>query len=500
MAHWFTHRTAHAPAQPAPPVSPGVRNVDHKQLLRLLNFVQGAVYLPGDAGYPDAARQFDSQFLRRPIAVVVCADVADVQACLLWCHQLGVTPTFRSGGHSTAGYSVLDNTLTVDLSLLNRIEIDPDARIAHVQPGVNFDQLNAALDQHQLHVPGGGCGSVCVAGYMQGGGYGFTSRSFGMNCDNVREIEFLTREGSRQIANATSNPELFWAIRGGTGGNFGVVTRITYDLVPLGTIWGFGLRWDLDHAAKAMQAMQAGYMRAGPASIGYMTFIIGRRDQGTGDYKTALFMRGMCVEGAAKGRSLLEPLLQTGAAYEIDTEGSYSYLNGFLLADLEPTDLGIIQELKVSNYVAKKLAAADWAEVVDCFRKAPGFAAAHANTLTLEPYGGRIAETSARTDNAFMHREVDMNFAIDSFFGTNDERPAAQAWLQRFTDFLRGPLGRSNGEVYQNYPEPDLTNWREAYFGKNFDRLLKLKQEVDPPGKDYPKGFFTFPQSIFPKE
>jgi hypothetical protein len=154
----------------------------------------------------------------------------------------------------------------------------------------------------------------------------------------------------------------------------------------------------------------------------------------------------------------------------------------------------------VSNYVARKLAVADWAEVVDYFLKAPSFPAAHANTLTLEPYGGRIAETSARTDNAFMHRDVDMNFAIDSFFGTEEQRPAAQAWLQRYTDFLRGPLGRSNGEVYQNYPEPDLINWREAYFGKNFDRLLKLKQKVDPPSEVFPKGFFTFPQSIFPKE
>lgn len=499
MAHWFTNHTSRAQAAPAPVAAAGIAGVDHKQLLRLMASVKGAFYLPGDAGYPTAARQANPMFVRTPIAVVRCMSVADVQACIRWCNELGVSATFRSSGHSTAGYSVLDQTLTVDLSGLNEIVIDPAGLTASVQSGVNFDQFNAALDKHKLHVPGGGCGSVCVAGYMQGGGYGFTSRCFGMNCDSVSEIEFLTRDGDVQTADVAQNTDLFWAFRGGTGGNFGVITKITYALYPLGKIWGFGLTWDLDKAPDALRVMQAGFMRGGPDSIGYMTFIMARQDRKTGAFKVALFMRGVCIEGQEAGRKLLATLVKAGGVYDLDREGTYAFLNGFLLADLEPKDLGAIYELKVSNYIAKPLAVTDWQEVVKIFSKSPGFKAGHANTLVLEPYGGKIAEKSPRTDNAFIHRDVDMNFVIDSFYGPPDEKPAAEVWLKLFADFLRGPNGRSNRQVYQNYPEADLVDWREAYFAGAFARLLQIKGDVDPGTAIYPNGFFSYPQSIKPQ-
>lgn len=497
MAHWFRYRTTHGISPSVPPKGPQVANVDHKALLRLMNAVSGPFYMPGDAGYPSATAQSDPLYVRRPIAVVMCRSVSDVQACVLWCNETGVSASFRSGGHSTAGYSVLDGTLTVDLSLMNAISVRPAARTATVEAGVNFERLNTELDKFNLHVPGGGCGTVCVAGYMQGGGYGFTSRCFGMNCDHVSEVEFVASSGDVQIANAKTNPDLFWAFRGGSGGNFGVVTRITYMLHPLGGIWGFGLTWPLDKAEAALSVMQAEYMRGGPEEIGYMAFVMPRLDPKTKQYKLGLFMRGVCIVGRDKGKALLASLEKTGGTYDLDKMESYAFLNGFLLADLEP-NIDNIYELKASNYIAKPLYPADWAEVVDIMRNAPKTLAANANTLVLEPYGGKIDDVNARTDNAFIHRNVDMNMVIDSFFGPAVEEPDAQAWLQRFRDFLRGPLGRSNGQVYQNYPEADLSGWAEAYFADALPRLKRIKCEADKPTAAYPKGFFSYPQSIVP--
>jgi len=497
MAHWFSNRTSHAAAIPATP-GPNVSKVDHKALLQLMEAVSGAFYLPCDAGYATAAQQQDPLFQRRPVAVAMCRTVADVQACIRWCNLYGVSATFRSGGHSTAGFSVLDDRLTVDLSGLNAIHVDSTARTVEVGPGVNFAALNAALDNYKLHVPGGGCGTVCVAGYMQGGGYGFTSRCFGMNCDNVREIEFVTREGERQTANASQNTDLFWAFRGGSGGNFGVVTKIVYDLVPLGDIWGFGLVWDLDKAPAALSVMQAQFMRGGPQEIGYMVFIM-PRDKTGGGTVPKLMMRGVCIKGEAEGRKLLANLEKTGGSYELSKTGSYAFLNGFLIADLEPKGLDTIMEMKVSNYISRKLLPAEWTQVTSIFEKAPKIEAARAETLVLEPYGGRISEASARTDNAFIHRDVDMNFVVDSFYGSADEKPLAQQWLDLYRDFLRGPTGVSNGQVYQNYPEATLPDWAKAYFGAALPRLRRIRWDVDAPTAAYPEGFFSYPQSIPPQ-
>jgi hypothetical protein len=456
----------------------------------------GRLVLPGDTGYPDATRQANPLFTRKPFAIAFCEHETDVRTCILWARRLGLTLTARSGGHSTAGYSVADGTLTVDLSGLDCVAVDPERMVARVGPGTDFGRLNHILDQHGLHVPGGACEQVCVAGFSQGGGFGFTSRAFGMNCDNVREVVLLDCEGRRLRANARENADLFWAVRGGTGGNFGVVVEIAYQLHPLASAWGFKLRWDLDHAPAAMAMMQAQYMRGGaPASIGYMTFVIGTKGP------PALYMRGMCTSGRDTGLAALAPLQATpGAMLEDEKTAPYGVLNIWLTDDLAPKNLAVARELKVSNYIDRPLGEAGWQRVLEPFRALPGFPAASANTLTLEPYGGVIASGGAQAHNAFIHRGVDMDFAIDSFYGNLGEAPAAAAWMQIYTDFLRtGPSPVGNGHVYQNYPEAGLDDYASAYFGSAYQRLREIKTRYDPPQlPHYPSGFFHFPQSVTP--
>jgi hypothetical protein len=179
----------------------------------------------------------------------------------------------------------------------------------------------------------------------------------------------------------------------------------------------------------------------------------------------------------------------------------YAELNSWLLQDLAPQDLGNINEVKVSNYIAQSLGLDGWKNVIEIYRAEPSFPAAKANTFSLEPYGGAI--TDGRPDininNAFIHRQVDTDFVIDSFYGTGSgEQQKAEEWRDRFATFLRGPNGFSNGQVYQNYPEPDLKDWEQAYFAEALPRLREVKRQVDPPSTQYPEGFFHFPQSIRP--
>lgn len=473
-----------------------IEGVAPKDLEALEAALLGRLVLPGDAGYPDAARQANPIFARTPFAIAFCEHEADVRTCILWTHRLGLGLTIRSGGHSTAGYSVADRTLTVDVTGLACVAVDPERLLARVGPGTTFGRLNHLLDHYGLHVPGGACEQVCVGGFTQGGGFGFTSRAYGMNCDNVVEVALLDRQGQRLRASERENPDLFWALRGGTGGNFGAVVEIAYRLHRLESAWGFKLRWSLDDAPAALATMQERYMRGGaPGALGYMVFVIGTKGP------PALYMRGLCVTGRDDGLAALDALRNTpGAVLEDERTARYGELNVWLIEDLAPKDLATAGELKVSNYIERPLGAEGWRRALAPFRRLPGFAAASANTLTLEPYGGAIADRGPRTDNAFVHRDVDMDFAVDSFFAGESEAPAAAAWLREFAGLLRAePAPVGNGHVYQNYPEAGLADYPTAYFGAAYHRLREVKTRYDPPDPPhYPRGFFHFPQSIEP--
>ena len=135
----------------------------------------------------------------------------------------------RSGGHSSAGYSVNDE-MVVDLSAMSYVHIDEARQMAAAGSATNFGVFNAELEVCDLHVPGGGCETVGLAGYMQGGGYGFTSLMYGMNCDNVIGVRIALADGRVVHANEIEHEDLFWAVRGGTGNNFGVLLEIDYRL------------------------------------------------------------------------------------------------------------------------------------------------------------------------------------------------------------------------------------------------------------------------------
>ena len=221
-----------------------------------------------------------------------------------------VPVTCRSGGHNTAGYSVLTGGIVIDMSLFHSIRIDPVSRTATVGPAVPFQKLNKALDEYGLHVPGGECEDVNIAGYMQGGGYGFTSRQFGMNCDNVLQFTMMTYDSTGPhvvVASPVRNPGLFWAVRGGTGNNFGVLLEVTYQLYPLGQLWGFGIKWvDLADAPAALLAMQDGYMKYGASpALGHLPVIMVQK----GDTEASLGTYGLFNGTREEGMAAIQPLL-----------------------------------------------------------------------------------------------------------------------------------------------------------------------------------------------
>jgi FAD/FMN-containing dehydrogenase len=447
---------------------------------------QGHIELPGMPGY-DADRQGNPLYPACPKLIAYCASAQDIALALQMAREHGWAgmTTCRSGGHSTAGFSVNDG-MVIDVSLMDDVVIDPDSNRMTVGSGANWGRINAKLDLYQKHVPGGGCPEVGVAGYMQGGGYGFTSREYGMNSDSVVEATVMLADGSIVVANPKRNAPLFWAIRGGTGNQFGVLLEIKYRLNDLYELWGFGIEWSLSDAAAALDEMQTHYMKTGaPAALGYQTVFA--TVQPTDTPRKVVVMLGMFHGTRQDGLRALESLLATpGAKLVEDVIGTYAQLNASLLNILTQPKDGLF-ELKRSGYIGRPLGLAGWQAVVDAFATTPN----QFNLVGLEIYGGAINAYPPQ-ESAFIHRDVYMDFFVDSFFDpTGTIVPTTQDQAGRWlATVMKSAEPCMNGHVYQDYPERDLPNYRWAYWGDAFPSLLQVKQAYDP------TSFFRYGQSI----
>jgi FAD/FMN-containing dehydrogenase len=459
-----------------------VLGVSRDELAQLEHALVGRIVLPGMPDYP-AARQGQGlqPYSPQPAIIVYCAVFGDVRLCLEWARAHDWWVTCRSGGHSTAGFSV-NSGMVIDLSGLSYVVVDPVLKQARAGAGTLFQVLNATLDLYGLHVPGGECSSVAVGGYMQGGGYGFTSRIFGMNCDNVLAITVMLADGRLVTADQVRNADLFWAVRGGTGNNFGVLLEVTYRLEAVHDLYGFVLTWPVDRAAEALCLIQESYSKGDVATR------LGHQDVfSTLAEGAVLAMVGMYDGSDAEGRACIDPLLKTGnPTLRMAKRDTYINLNSGLVQVFPGVPFQNVFEMKNGGYIAKPLAAADWQKIVDQYCRTPN----PYNIAYMEVYGSAIGHPAPA--NAFIHRDVYMDFYIDSFWQPNtqftDEK-ASRQWIDGFMDVLAPYV---NGHKYQNYPVRDLPDYRWVYWGDAFPSLLWVKQKYDP------TNFFCFEQSISP--
>lgn len=199
--------------------------------------MRGRVVLAGDADMAKANRTIYGGFGLEPAAVAYAQDAADVVAAIRFARDNGLEIAVRSGGHSPAGHSLTHGGLVLDVSEMNSMDIDLNARTATVGPGRKAGPYGAEAAEHGLVTPFGDTGSVAVSGITLAGGAGFLARSHGLAIDSLVEAHVVTASGETVVASDTENPDLFWAIRGG-GGNFGVVTQLTFRLHELAQVTG----------------------------------------------------------------------------------------------------------------------------------------------------------------------------------------------------------------------------------------------------------------------
>jgi FAD/FMN-containing dehydrogenase len=211
--------------------------VDDTLVRDLIGRVSGPVLVPHHAGYDEARAVHNSLIDRRPALIVRCRTTADVVAALALARRAGLEVSVRGGGHNVAGRAVTEGGVMVDLAEMKAIAVDPERGTATAQGGLRWGELNAAAAAHGLAVTGGVVSTTGIAGYTLGGGLGWLMAKHGLAADNLLAVELVTAAGEVLHVDASSHPDLFWALRGG-GGNFGVVTSFTYRLHPIGMVTG----------------------------------------------------------------------------------------------------------------------------------------------------------------------------------------------------------------------------------------------------------------------
>ncbi|NJB85352.1 FAD/FMN-containing dehydrogenase [Lewinella marina] len=422
-----------------------------------------------------------------PKVVVYAAHEPDIWHCLHFARSHDLTTVVRAGGHSMAGYSVCEG-LVIDVSGLNRVTVDTESSTAVVQAGTKIYELEAALEAEGFHVPGGGCPTVAVAGYMMGGGYGFTSRYFGLNCDNVLSARVMLADGTIVRASAEENGDLFWALRGGGGGNFGVLLDITYRVHGLGKLHGLRLEWSLQRtmqrreAAAALFLIQERFLPSHAYPQLGMQLLIQTDPDGGGKKLIA------CLTWVGQRSGLDEavaPLLALpGTNVTLSLHAGYSEVNARLLSKMEAIPPGI-RAYCCSHYVDQALDLPQMEALLDFYVASVPNAFA---IVAMECYGGKI-NTVPSDATAFYHREALFDIFAFGFFTDEPEEQQSLAhnWIAQLNDFLQ-PIG--NGHAYQNYPSRELPNHAWAYWGPNYPQLQRIKRKYDP------DQFFRYGQAI----
>jgi FAD/FMN-containing dehydrogenase len=218
--------------------------------------LDGALLRPDDEGYAESVALWNGMITKRPALVVRAGSKADAARTVAFVAAHGVEFSIRGGGHNIAGLALTDGGLTLDMSGLRAVDVDPDAGLARVAAGCTLGDVDRATQEHGMATTLGFVSGTGVAGLTVGGGFGYLTRRFGWTVDDLEEVEIVTADGATRTASRTAEPELFWAIRGG-GGNFGVVTEFTYRLHPVGPqMTGGIIAWPASEAERVLETFR----------------------------------------------------------------------------------------------------------------------------------------------------------------------------------------------------------------------------------------------------
>jgi hypothetical protein len=439
--------------------------------------LSGPVLAAGDPGYDDARRVHNGLVDKRPAVIARCLHTADVADAVNFGRNEGAEISVRGGGHNVAGKAVTEGGLMIDLSLMKGIHVDPSRSTARVQPGVTVGELDRGTAAFGLATPSGVVSSTGIAGLTLGGGIAWLMGKHGMAVDNLRSAEVVLASGDVVTAGEDTDPDLFWALRGG-GGNFGVVTSFEYRTHPLASVLGGPVLHPLAAAPQLFSfyrefaadlpdelSTQAVFLHAPDGSGAKLCGIAvchagDERDRAEADVRPLRRFGSPAVDMIER---MPYPAVNKGVDW-LSPKGSLRYWQSAFFSELSDPAVEVM---------------------TGAFDQAPSQLCA----LVVEDFHGAVTRV-APTATAYPHREPGYNFFLISQWTEPAETDKCIAWARETFDALSPYMA---DRCYTNYlSAEDYDRVRHAY-GPNYNRLVELKRRYDP------DNLFRLNQNIDPE-
>jgi FAD/FMN-containing dehydrogenase len=434
--------------------------------------LRGTLLLPGDPGYEDARCVWNAMIDRRPALVVRCLGAADVVASVNFARQRGLTLSIKGGGHNISGLAVCDGGLMLDMSLMRGVMVDPTTGIARAQAGCLLGDVDRETQLHGLATVLGFVSNTGIAGLTLGGGFGYLTRRFGWTCDNVRSMQLVTADGGIVRANEDEHDDLFWGLRGG-GGNFGVVTDFEYKLHAVGPeIMAGAIAWPAEAAHDVLEMYRsiteqappeltcAVVLRRAPPAAWLQENVHGK----------PIIMLVVCHSGTAEqAERAVGPIKAFGRPVgDIVQRRSYTSQQSLLDAT-QPKGRRYYWKSEYLPALQPDL----FAKLIEHLET---MLSPH-SAIILFPVDGAVAgfpedHSAAGNRDARVVLNIQASWEMAEHDDANLEWARA-AWLdmRRF----------STGGTYVNFLTEEEGNARiRAAYGKNYERLVKIKAKWDP--------------------
>lgn len=444
---------------------------------------RGNILQPSDAGYDEARKIWNAMIDRRPALIARCTSPEDIIQAVTFAHKHNLLVSVRGGGHNIAGNAVCENGLMIDLSLMNNVRIDADARLAVVEPGCTLAEFDAAAQAHGLATPLGINSTTGVAGLTLGGGFGWLSRKFGMTIDNLLSVDVVTATGKQVHASESENSDLFWGVRGG-GGNFGIVTNFVFHLHPVGPDLLSGLIVFPFSQAKSVITQFARFTEKMPEELN--VWMVTRKapplpflpENIHGKEIVAL---ALCYAGEpAEGKKLIDPLRGFGTVLgeHIGVQPYTAWQQAF-----DPLlTAGARNYWKSHNFTQLSDGA------IDTIVEYAGMLPSPQTEIFVGTIGGKTARVAPEA-MAYSSRDATYVMNVHCRWEQTDDDKRCISWARDF--FARSQPYASSG-AYINFLTEEESGRIEFAYGATYRRLVELKRKYDP------SNFFRMNQNIKP--
>jgi hypothetical protein len=431
-------------------------HLDGAAIHKLASEITGHIITPEASDYESSRLVFNRAFDLRPALIVLCATSSDVARALDFARSNNLRLAVRAGGHSRLGYGMCDGGVVIDLSGMKRVEVDPGKRVARAEAGALVRDLDEATQRFALATTSGGCPTVGIAGLTLGGGEGRLMEKYGAACDNLLSAQVVTVDGRHVEASQKSNPDLFWAIRGG-GGNFGVVTSLEYQLHPVDQVLSGALTYPPGRIPDLLQA--------------FVKFLAGAPDEMDAFAQLLPSEHGrilkvdLCYCGDLRmGNDVVRPL--RALKPQDDSVKVMSYLEaqsagGFLLAPVAHFQ---------TNFFLPELDEAAIAAITTAINDAPATC-----KVIIVPLRGAVSRVGM-TDTAFALRQPGYEIDMAGVWNT----PAVKAEVVRWVRATRDNLQPFAHGVYVNQLGDTSDQLVRSGYGPNYARLVEIKKKYDP--------------------